>query len=176
VKQHVKRFLITGSLAALTALALVFAVTKVRHFRHDGEEGARVWFYDQSANRLYPAPRDLIPPDGNDDARVRALVIGFQGLGNEVSQLKIAYLEKYSPEFKALLERAAAAHASKLPFTEKMPSQSSDYFQDNTMVKLPGETSWHTVSTVEARNIMAAWREWRGPAGQPPIISVPSMQ
>jgi hypothetical protein len=176
VKQQVKKFLVTGSLAGLTALALVFAVTKVRHFRGDGEQGARVWFYDQSANRLYPAPRELIPPDGNDDVRVRALVIGFQGLGNEVSQLKIAYLEKYSPEFKALLERAAAAHAAKLPFMEKIPSQNSDYFQANTMVKRPGETSWHNAGTAEAREIMAEWREWRGPAGQPPIISVPSMQ
>jgi hypothetical protein len=148
----------------------------VRHFRGDGEAGARVWFYDQSAQRLYPAPRDLIPPDGNDDTRVRAMVIGFQGLGNDVSQLKIAYLEKYSPEFKALLERAQAAHAAKQPFREKIPSQNSAYFQDNTMVKRPGETSWHTAGTEEARQIMAEWREWRGPAGQPPIISVPSIQ
>ena len=160
----------------LIALAVIFAVAKVRHFRGDGEAGARVWFYDQSANRLYPAPRDLIPPDGDNDARVRAMVIGFQGLGNNVSQLKIAYLEKYSPEFKALLERAQAAHAAKLPFRENVPSQNSAYFQDNTLVKRPGEASWHTAGTGEARQIMLEWREWRGPAGQPPIISVPSIQ
>jgi hypothetical protein len=175
VKQQVKKFLISGSLSLLTALAVVFAAAKVRRFRGDGESGAKVWFYDQSAQRLYPAPRGLIPPDGDNDARVRAMVIGFQGLGDEVSQLKIAYLEKYSPEFKALLERAQAAHAAKIPFDEKIPSQSSAYFQDNMMVKLPGETSWHTAGTGEGRQIMTEWREWRGPAGQPPIISVPSM-
>jgi hypothetical protein len=176
VKQQIKTFLITGSVTVLTALAVVFAVAKVRHFRGDSETGARVWFYDQSAQRLYPAPRDLIPPDGNDDTRVRAMVIGFQGLANDVSQLKIAYLEKYSPEFKALLERAVEAHAAKQPFGEKIPSQNSAYFQDNTMVKRPGEASWHTVGTEEARKMMAEWREWRGPAGQPPNISVPSMR
>jgi hypothetical protein len=176
LKQQVKTVLITGSLTVLIALAVIFAVAKVRHFRGDGEAGARVWFYDQSANRLYPAPRDLIPPDGDNDARVRAMVIGFQGLGNNVSQLKIAYLEKYSPEFKALLERAQAAHAAKLPFRENVPSQNSAYFQDNTLVKRPGEASWHTAGTGEARQIMLEWREWRGPAGQPPIISVPSIQ
>jgi hypothetical protein len=176
LKQQVKTVLITGSLTVLIALAVIFAVAKVRHFRGDGEAGARVWFYDQSANRLYPAPRDLIPPDGDNDARVRAMVIGFQGLGNNVSQLKIAYLEKYSPEFKALLERAQAAHAAKLPFRENVPSQNSAYFQDNTLVKRPGEASWHTTGTGEARQIMLEWREWRGPAGQPPIISVPSIQ
>jgi len=176
VKQLVKTVFINGSLIVLTALAVVFAVAKARHFRSDGEAGAKVWFYDQSAQRLYPAPRDLIPPDGNDDARVRALVIGFQGMGNNLSQLKIAYLEKYSPEFKALLERAQAAHAAKQPFRETIPSHDSAYFQDNTMVKRPGEASWRTVGTEEAREMMAEWREWRGPAGQPPIISVPSIQ
>lgn len=176
MKQLVKTVFINGSLIVLTALAVVFAVAKARHFRSDGEAGAKVWFYDQSAQRLYPAPRDLIPPDGNDDARVRALVIGFQGMGNNLSQLKIAYLEKYSPEFKALLERAQAAHAAKQPFRETIPSHDSAYFQDNTMVKRPGEASWRTVGTEEAREMMAEWREWRGPAGQQPIISIPSMQ
>jgi hypothetical protein len=176
LKQQLKTILINGSFAALAALAVVLAVAKVRHFRGDGEAGARVWFYDQSAQRLYPAPRDLIPPDGADDTRVRAVVIGFQGMGNSVSQLKIAYLEKYSREFKALLERAQAAHAAKQPFGEKIPSRDSDYFQNNMMVKRPGEASWHTAGTGEARQILAEWREWRGPAGQPPVISVPSMQ
>jgi hypothetical protein len=176
VRQPLKTVLTTGSVAALTALAVVLAVAKAVHFRADGEAGARVWFYDQSARRLYPAPRSMIPPDGAGDERVRAMVIGFQGLGNEVSQLKIAYLEKYSPELKALLQRAETAHAAKLPFLEDLPSQSSAYFQENTMVKRPGETSWHTVGASEARQIMDEWREWRGPGGQAPIISVPSMQ
>jgi len=103
--QRVKAFLTMGCVVVLTALVVVFAAAKVRHFRSGGEAGARVWFYDQNAKRLYPAPRDLIPPDGNNDNRVRAVVIGFQGMGNEISQLRVAYLEKYSPEFKALLEQ-----------------------------------------------------------------------
>ncbi len=176
VKQRFKTFVIAGSVAGLTVLAVVFALAKVKHLRGDGEDGAKVWFYDQNTKRLYPAPRDLIPPDGNSDARVRAMVISFQGLGNDVSQLKIAYLEKYSPDCKALLDRAQAAHAAKQPFAEKVPSPNSAYFQDNTLVKRPGETSWHAASTAEARRIMAEWRGWSGPAGQRPIISVPSIQ
>jgi hypothetical protein len=176
LNQETKSALLTGSVAVLTALAVVFAVGRVRHFRGGGEAGARVWFYDQSARRLYPAPRDLIPPDGSDDTRVRAIVIGFPGVGNEASQLKIAYLEKYSPELKALLERAEAAHAAQRPPGEKIPSPNSDFFRDNTLVKLPGESSWHTAGTGEARQIMDEWREWRGPAGQSPIISVPSIR
>jgi hypothetical protein len=174
LRQRVKTFVVTGAVAALTVLAVGFALAKVSHFRNDGEAGAKVWFYDQSAQRLYPAPRDLIPPDGNDDKRVRAVAIGFQGLGNDVSQLKIAYLEKYSPEFRALLERAQAAHAARRPFEETIPGQNSDYSRENTMVKRPGEDSWHTLASEEGREIMAEWREWRGPAGQSPIISVPA--
>ena len=174
--EPIKRFLVTGGVVALTALAIVFAVAKVMHFRSDGEAGARVWFYDQGAQRLYAAPRDLLPPDGNGDARVRAMVIGFHGLGNNVSQLTIAYLEKYSSDLKALLERAQVAHAAKQPFKEQIPSRGSAYFQDNTMVKRPGEAFWHTLGSDEARQIMAEWRDWRGPTGQTPIISVPAMQ
>ena len=176
MKPRVKSILVGGSLAALTALAALFVIARLRHFRNDGEAGARVWFYDQSVNRLYPAPRDLIPADGYNEARVRAMVIGFQGMGNDISQLKIAYLEKYTPEFRALLDRAEEAHAARKPFDGKIPSQSSAYYRDNTLVKRPGEDSWHTISTPEARQIMAEWREWRGPAGQPPIVSVPSIQ
>jgi hypothetical protein len=176
VKQQVKRFLVAGSVAVLTVLAVVFAVARAIHFRGDGETGARVWFYNQSTRRLYAAPRDLIPPDGKDDARVRATVIGFQGMGNNVDQLKIAYLEKYSPDLKALLERAEAARASKRPFVEKIPPPNSAYFQDNAMIKRPGEAAWHAIGSGEARQIMAEWREWHGPAGQVPIISVPSMR
>jgi hypothetical protein len=171
-----RRASFTESFAVLAALAVLFTLAKVRHFRGGGEDRARVWFYDQSAKRLYPVPRGLIPPDGNDDTKVRAMVIGFQGMGNDINQLKIAYLEKYSSEFKALLERAEAAHAAGRPFGEKVPSQNSAYFKDNFFVKLPGEASWHAVGTGEARQIMAGWHEWHGPAGQRPIISVPSNQ
>jgi hypothetical protein len=74
------------------------------------------------------------------------------------------------------LGRAEAARGAKRPFGEKVPSQNSAYFQDNTLVKRPGEASWHSTRTAEARQIMAEWREWRGPAGQRPTISVPSIQ
>jgi hypothetical protein len=174
LKPQLKTALMIGTVAALTVLALGLAAARVKEFRGGGEAGARVWFYDQDAGKLYPAPRNRIPPDGN--GRVRAVAIGFQGLGNGVSQLKIAYLEEYSAEFKALLERAESAHAAKRPFGEPIPSPDSAYFRDNTLVKRPGEASWHPIGTEEARRVMAEWRQWRGPAGQSPIISVPSTQ
>ena len=173
VKEQAKTIFFHGTLAVLIALA-VFAVAKAWHSGADGESGSRVWFYNQTKGRLYSAPRSLIPPDGDDDTRVRAVVVGFQGTENKPSELKVAYLEKYSLEFKALLERAEAAHAARRPFMEKLPSQSSEYYLDNTFVKRPAESTWHPLGSDEAREIMAEWRNWRGPSGQAPIISVPS--
>jgi hypothetical protein len=166
-----------AAVAAWVAIfAVMFAVRHARHLTGGAEDGAQVWFYDQSSKRLYAAPRSLIPPDGKDDTRVRAVVIGFQGLGNNPSQLKIAYLEKYSPEFKALLERAAAAHVAQKPFTETVPSPNSAYYQQNAFIKRPDETSWSSDGTPEARLIKGEWHDWRGPNGEPPIISVPAME
>jgi hypothetical protein len=173
VNQQTKTLLMTGGLAVLTAVAIVFAVSRMRHIREGDEAGGRVWFYDQSAKRLYPAPHNLIPPDGGEEVRVRAIVIGFQGVAMDVSQLKIAYLEKYSPDFKALLERAEAAHTAKIMFEEKVPPQSSAYFQTNFFVKGPEETDWHTSGSPEGRQLMTEWRSWRGPGGQPPVVSMP---
>jgi hypothetical protein len=170
-----KSFPTNSFLAIVFAVAAVCAISSLEHLRASrGEAGVRVWFYDQSSKKLYAAPRDLISPDGKDDRRVKAVVIGFQGLRNEPSQLKIAYLEKYSPEFKELLERAAAAHAAERQFKEQIPSQASSYFQNNTFIKRSDETAWHAIRSPEARQIMFEWQEWRGPNGEAPIISVPA--
>jgi hypothetical protein len=176
VKSSAKTLLLNSAFASLAIFATFFTVNRLKHFRAIGETGAKVWFYDQSAKRLYAAPRDLVPPDGNDDTRVRATVIGFEGMGNNVSQLKIAYLEKYSPELKATLERARKAHAALKPFSEKIPSQGSPYYKANTFVKQKNETSWHELGSAEAATILAAWHDWHGPGGQRPVISVPSIQ
>jgi hypothetical protein len=176
VKQSWKTWLAYAGAAALATLSLVVAFNKATHFHRQGEAGARVWFYDQTAHRLYPAPRDRIPPDGSGDSKVRAVVIGFPGMENDMRQLKIAYLEKYAPDLKALLERAEAAHTARKPFTEKIPSNASDEFKNNAFVKAPDEVDWHKLGTAEAREVMSAWRDWRGPAGQMPFVSVPSME
>ena len=174
VNRQLKTWLLNASFSLIAIVAVTFAVVKVTRFREAGEAGAKVWFYDQKSNRLYPAPRNRISPDGKDDTRVRAVVIGFQGMGNKPGQLKIAYVEKFTPEFKALLERAESAHAALRPFSEEVPLANSAYYQTNTFVKRPRDAVWRSVGTDEGRQIMDEWRDWRGPAGQAPVISVPS--
>ena len=149
---------------------------KVGHFRSDGEAGARVWFYDQSAKQLYPAPRDLIPPDGNNDNRVRAMVIGFQGMGNEISQLQNCL----PGEIQSRIQGAAGAGGRRPTppngrSRRRFPRRTAPTFKttpwSNAPAKLPGTPpaprrharSWPNGATGAA-------------AGQPPIISVPSIQ
>jgi hypothetical protein len=156
--------------------ALAVEIERGQFLRGASSKDAKVWFYDERAKRLYAASADLIPPAGRDGRRVRATVIRFVGMPNDQEHVRVAYLEKYTPELKALLERAEAAHASRRPFTEKMPPPSSPYFRDHTLLKAPGETAWHALSTEEARHLRIEWQTWRGPAGQSPMISEPDSQ
>jgi hypothetical protein len=174
MSRKMKTAVARAGLAAAVLLALGGVFSKAWRLAGDGEP--RVWFYDQSKQRLYAAPGDIISPDGKFDTRVRAMVIGFRGMGNDPENLRIAYLEKYSPDFKALLERANAAHRHRRPFTEKIPAPGSPYARENTFVKRPEEASWHSLGTAEARQILSQWRQWHGPAGEAPVISTPAAQ
>ncbi len=174
MSRPLKTWLLNASFSLIAVVAVVFAVAKVMRFGETGEAGAKVWFYDQRADRLYSAPRGRIPPDGKDDSHVRAVVVGFRGVGSDPSQLKIAYLEKFAPEFKALLERSEAAHAALRPFAEDFPASGSAYYQTNTFVKRTGDAEWQPVGSDAGRQIMEEWREWRSPMGQTPVISTPS--
>jgi hypothetical protein len=134
-----------------TAGVLALEIERGQFLRGSASKNAKVWFYDERANRLFAASAHLIPPDGSDGWRVRATVIRFVGMPNDKDHVRVAYLEKYTPELKALLERAEAAHAFRRPFTENIPPPSSPYFRDHTLLKRPVEASWHALSTEEAR-------------------------
>jgi hypothetical protein len=163
--------------AALAVAAVAFVSERVEGFRKSGEESAMIWFYDQSEQRLYPVPRDTIPPDkgigGATGDGVRAVVVAFRAERDDPRKRRIAYLETCTPELKGLLEKVQAARASGRGFKERVPARDSDYFQTNSLVKVPEETEWHPSSSPEGRRAMTAWRSWRGPDGQPPIVCVP---
>ncbi len=166
--------------ALVTVLMVVgvgFALTRFRSFRNAGPENARVWFYDQSEKRLYAAASDVVPPNkgvgGKSDDGVRAVVIAFRGEQADPRKQRIAYLETYTPELKALLEQVRAARASGKPFAGRIPSRDSDYFQANTLVKSTDDDEWHPISSVAGQKILAAWRAWRGTDGQGPIVCAP---
>lgn len=175
MKNHGKQILLACvAVAALGGFAVEIERGQFR--RASSAKDAAVWFFDERANRLYAASARLIPPDGSEGNRVRANVVRFVGMPNDEGHVRIAYLEKYTPELKALLESAEAAHASRKPFAEKIPPQSSPYFRENTLLKRPGETTWHPLNGDEARQIVAEWHTWRGPNGELPMMSAPEAQ
>jgi hypothetical protein len=101
------------------------------------------------------------------------IVVAFPGEEDDPSRRRIAYLEKYSPDLKLLLERVKAAHAARRPTRERIPPPDSRFCQDNTLVRRLDETDWHEASSPEGRKTMSEWRSRTGPRGQRPIVCVP---
>ena len=161
----------------LVGVAAGFAAARFRQFRQTGEEGATVWFYDQSAKRLYEAPRQSIPAQagvgGRGEGGVRAVVVCFRGEQADPHKRRIAYLETYAPALRELLERAQAARASGHVLGQRIPPRDSAFFQTNDLVKRPEESGWHAASSPEGQKIMAEWRSWRAPGGQTPVVCLP---
>ena len=172
-----RTFLRFAAAMVLALVAVAFVSKQVSGCRKTGEEGASIWFYDQSEKRLYAVPRDTIPPHkgigGPNGDGVRAVVMAFRADQGDPRKQRIAYLETYTPEFKDLLERVQAAHASGQAFKGRIPARDSDYFQTNSLVKGLEETEWHASSSPEGRRAMTEWRSWRGPDGQAPVVCVP---
>jgi hypothetical protein len=162
---------------AVAVVALAIVGRRVGGLRQTGEEGAVVWFYDQSEQRLYQVPRDTIPPHagigGPKGDGVRAVVVAFRGEQGDPNKHRIAYLETCTPELKSLLERVHAARASGKVIEGGVPPRDGDYFQTNSLVKREDGTEWHTSNSAEGRQVMGEWRSWRGPDGQPPVVCVP---
>jgi hypothetical protein len=166
----------TGA-AVLLAAAVVIGITQMGRVTTTGEEGVQVWFYDQSARQLYAVPRDTLPPhagiDGKPDDGVRAIVVAAESEQRDPTKLRIAYLETYTPELKRILEEMRAARAGGRPARSALPGSDGDYFQQNTLVCRPGETTWYAQTSKEGPRIMAEWHGWTSAAGQPLVVCVP---
>ena len=177
MSDRVRAFLGFGLTAVVAVAAVAFVSKQVVGFRKTGEEGASVWFYDQSEKQLYEVPRDTIPPDkgigGPAGDGVRAVVVAFRAEQRDPGKRRIAYLETCTPELKDVLEKVKAARVSGQGFQGRIPTRDSDYFQTNSLVKTVEESGWHWSDSPEGRKVMAEWRSWRGPDGQQPVVCVP---
>lgn len=164
----------TGVAAGLIAFAIWFGLEQFRAFRHSGQDGSRVWFYNVESKSLYSEEGDAIAPvkhSGNEG--VRAMVVGFDGKSSDPTKCRIAYLETFTPELKGLLEQVKSARAAGRVYDGKIPARGGSFFESNTLVRRAEETEWHPVNTPEGQKIMAEWKSWRGPNGERPLASVP---
>jgi len=152
----------------LAAALLGFATCMfLRFFRREDDIAETTFFYDLSEKKLFAAPRDAVPPirglnDAEEDA-VRAVVIARNGNPDDKAGRKIAYLEKYAPELKQILEKVRAGKAEPLP---------RDARNSYRFVKRLGDAEWHAVSSPEGQKIMTEWAV-AVPDGKVPVVCVP---
>lgn len=130
--------------------------------------GEKAFFYDVSAQRIFAAPRNALPPirgvDGPDEDAFRAMVISTNGKPSDRRSWHVAYLEKYSPELKT---KMAAAHASDTGLAMgRMEAQGHRFVRRLT------DTEWHAMTTDEADAIVSGWAR-PGPDGITPVVCSP---
>jgi hypothetical protein len=156
-------------------LKLVLAVTLLggagwmfaRFLRQNDGVTEMTYFYDLSEKKLFAAPREAVPPirglnDAVEDA-VRAVVIATNGNPDDKAGRKIAYLEKYAPEFKQQLAKVRSGEADPLPRNAR---------NGFIFVKRVDDTEWYAVSSPEGEKILTEWNV-AGPDGKYPIVCVP---
>jgi len=161
----------------LLAVAVTAAILRIPQLRATGEEGARVWYYDQSEGRLYAVARDTVPPHpgigGRENDGVRAMVVAPRGRCGDPAHQRIAYLETRTPEYRRLSEGIRAARAAGRAYGEPIPDAESGFEEKNTLVRRMDDPAWHDMTTAEARRIVHQWHGERGPDGGPLEVCIP---
>lgn len=152
---------------ALVLLGIAVALA-VRFLRAGDGISDLAFFYDESAQKIFKAPRTSVPPirgtDGPEEDAFRAVVISTTGKPTDKNSWQIAYLEKYSPELKRQMETAQTGGAS--------PSMGRADAQEHRFVRRPREATWYPMSAPEAEAILTGWAT-PGPAGVTPVICTP---
>lgn len=131
------------------------------------------YFYDLQEQKLFVAPKASIPPitgiKGAAMAGVRAFVISTTGNPADKKHRQIAYLQKYTPEMKRLLEEDRQARAA-----DRSEAGRIDRGQvpANTLVRRLHDTEWYPRDSAEGVKITTEWNV-PGPDGQSPAICSP---
>lgn len=152
----------------LAVLLLVGAtIMLVRFLRQGDGVSEQTFFYDLSEKKLFAASREALPPirglnDAEEDA-VRAVVIAANDNPKDKASRKIAYLEKYAPEFKLHLEKVRAGQV------EPLARNARNAFR---FVKRVEDAEWHPVSSPAGEKILTEWNV-PGPDGNYPAVCVP---
>jgi hypothetical protein len=143
-----------------------------RFFHGQAEPDEKAYFYDLSEQKLFVASRRAVPPirgiNNDEQDGVRAIVISTSGTPTDKRTVKIAYLEKYSPELKQQIEamQNTNAPAPAGPRIDRVEAQSF------TFVRRVNEAQWQPVNSPEAEKIMGEWLV-PGANGQMPVVCVP---
>jgi hypothetical protein len=172
-----KRLVKNGAMALVAGSAIVLSVIWMLNAGNRGGERGQVWFYDLSEKRLYAGSRNTLPPDrgigGPAGDGVRAVVVGFTIGEKDRNKLRVAYLETYTPGLKGILESILAARTGGKTYDGQLISRTDAFFQRNDLVKRETDNDWQPSGSEQGKIIMNAWRSWRGPNGESPVVCVP---
>jgi hypothetical protein len=156
-----------GKLGLALTLLAVAGVCFVK-FRPAPEQSEEGFFYDLAAQKLFVAPRSLIPPIAGINSKeltaVRAIIISTNGNPRDKASRRIAYLERYSPELKQALEAFRAGKTATAASHEERQTQ--------ILVKRLNETEWYAVKSPEGERILTEWNV-PGPNGKLPVVCSP---
>jgi hypothetical protein len=158
-------------LSLLLLAAAVALYLKLQPARQN--ENGDAYFYDEREQKLFTAPRGSIPPitglKGVAGAGVRAIVISPTGDPADNKHLTIAYLEKYSPEIKALFEEVRQARAAGRSEEGRIDRKA---VAANTLVRRLSDTNWQSLTSEEGKTIANEWNT-PGPDGRTPVVCSP---
>jgi len=156
-------FKLVLAVALLGGATFMFA----RFIRQGDGVSEQTFFYDLSEKKLFAASREALPPirglNNTEEDAVRAVVISPNANPKDKGSRKIAYLEKYAPEFKQQLEKVRAGQA------DPLPRNARNAFR---FVRRVDDAQWHTVSSPEGEKILTEWNV-AGPDGKFPVVCVP---
>src|SRR5262245_26142945 len=159
-----QRMLVILALCILSAAAYLL----YRYVTGRAAPSEQAFFYDVSEHKLFKAARNRIPPikglnDSEEDG-MRAVVISTNGNPADKRSWIIAYLEKYSSELKAQMEKAQATGIS--------PEFGREQALQHRFVRRLADTKWFPMSSPEAERIVTEWAI-PGPNGVAPVVCAP---
>lgn len=162
---------------AVLVVAVILAVSRLQRFTTTGEQGLRVWFYDQSERELYAVARETVPPHkgtgGEKNDGVKAVVVADRAACGDEKRRRIVYLETYTPEHQRLVEGVKVARAEGRPYGKPIPDTESGFYEKNTLVRRVDDPKWYDMTTPEAKRIVSGWRSERGPDGKTLEVCTP---
>ena len=155
---------------AMLLLAASYLLSFVRNQR---SQEPTAYFYDLSERKLFVAAQSAVPPirglnDDQADA-MRAVVIAASGKSGDKSTHKIAYLEKYSSDFKQDIQAARKAEAEGKEMVRRIGRSEA---QSHTFVRRLTDSAWYPLSSPEGEKIVSEWNV-AGPDGNFPEVCVP---
>ena len=153
-------------IAAVCMLAAVAVIGWSLLAGGPGSGSDDVYFYDLSEQQLFAAPANAIPPIKgiNDDVEDGVLAIVISKTGKAADK-EVAYLQKYTPQGKQLVQQNRAGTLSPNVDVRSMLPR-------HTLIRVPQGQNWYPMSSEAGRINTTYWKQTDD--GSKPVILSPA--